>query len=104
MARSHITISDDLYRRISEYAKIRKITFSKSVEELSNYGLSYLESNKNYEIEISLFEKILGKQKYITLLLEQFYSDMYMEAKTNPKDNEGLRIIKNKMFKKDFYD
>lgn len=104
MARSHITISDELYRKISEHAIIRKITFSKAVEELSNYGLNYLEDNKNYEIEISLFEKILGKQKYITLLLEQFYSDMYMEAKTNPKDNEGLRVIKNKMFKKDFYD
>ena len=104
MARSHITISDELYRRISEHSKIRKITFSKAVEELSNYGLNYLEDNKNYEIEISLFEKILGKQKYITLLLEQFYSDMYIEAKTNPKDSEGLRVIKNKMFKKDFYD
>ena len=104
MARVHITISNDLYRRISEYASIRKLTFSKAIEELSNYGLSYLEGNNNYEIQISLFEKILGKQKYITLLLEQFYSDMYMEAKTNPKDNEGLRIIKNKMFKKDYHD
>lgn len=104
MARVHITISDDLYKRVSDHANIRKITFSKAIEELSNYGLSYLEGSNNYEIQISLFEKILGKQKYITLLLEQFYSDMYMEAKTNPKDNEGLRIIKNKMFKKDYHD
>ena len=104
MARVHITISEDSYKRINEYASIRKITFSKAIEELSNYGLNHLEERNNYEIQISLFEKILGKQKYITLLLEQFYSDMYMEAKTNPKDNEGLKVIKNKIFKKDYHD
>ena len=104
MARIHITINDVSCKRINEYASIRKLTFSKAIEELSNYGLNRLEESNNYEIQISLFEKLLGKQKYITLLLEQFYSDMYMEAKTNPKDNEGLRVIKNKLFKKDFYD
>ena len=53
---------------------------------------------------MELLKKILGKEKYLTLLLEQLYSDMYMEAKTNPKDNVGLKTIKNKLFGKDFYD
>ena len=32
MARVHITISDDLYKRICEYTSIRKLTFSKAIE------------------------------------------------------------------------
>lgn len=104
MARPHITISDELDKKITEYATIKHIKYSKAVEELTNYGFMHLEDKKNYEVQISLFEKILGKEKYITLLLEQLYSDMYMEAKTNPKDNVGLKVIKNKLFKKDFYD
>ena len=78
MARVHITISDDLYKRICEYASIRKLTFSKAIEELSNYGLNRLEESNNYEIQISLFEKILGKQKYITLLLNKKFISFFL--------------------------
>jgi DNA topoisomerase IA len=54
--------------------------------------------------KIKKIQDVLGKEKYITLILEQLYSDMYMEAKTNPNDNTGLKIIKNRIFKRDFYD
>ena len=104
MARANITISNDLYNKINEYAKIRDLRFSKAIEELSYGGLQSLHENKIYETQIELLKKILGKEKYLTLLLEQLYSDMYMEAKTNPKDNVGLKAIKNKLFGKDFYD
>ena len=104
MARPHITLNDDLDNRIKEYANIKHVKYSKAIEELVNYGFTHLEDKKNYEVQMSLFEKILGKEKYITLILEQLYSDMYMEAKTNPNDNAGLKIIKNKIFKRDFYD
>lgn len=104
MARANITISDDLFFKIKDYAEIRKLRFSKAIEELAYIGLDTLNDKKNYELQMELFNKILGNEKYITILLEQFYSDMYMEAKTNPKNNEGLKTIKNKFYKKDFDD
>lgn len=100
----HITITDELNERITNYAKEKNIRFSTAVEELTSYGFKYIQDNKNYEINSVLFEKILSNEKYIKVLLEQLYSDMYMEAKTNPKDNIGLKIIRNRLFKKDFYD
>lgn len=100
----HITITDELNEKINNYANKRNVRFSTAVEELTSYGFKYIQDNKNYEVNSTLFEKILGNEKYITLLLEQLYSDMYMEAKTNPKDNIGLKTIKNRFFKKDFYD
>ena len=100
----HITITDELNTKINNYANARNIRFSTAVEELTLYGFRYIEDNKNYEVNSALFEKILGNEKYITMLLEQLYSDMYMEAKTNPKENIGLKSIKSKFFKKDFDD
>ena len=100
----HITITDELNERITNYAKTKKIRFSTAVEELTLYGFKYIQDNKNYEVNSALFEKILSNEKYIKVLLEQLYSDMYMEAKTNPKDNIGLKTIRNRLFKKDFYD
>lgn len=104
MAYPHITISHDLDQKVREYAMIKNLKYSHAVSELINYGFNSINENKNSEVNITLLEKILSKEKYITILLEQLYSDMYMEAKTNPKDNAGLKTIKNKLFGKDFYD
>lgn len=104
MAYPHISISHELDNSIREYATIRKIKYSQAVTELINYGVNYINENKNYEINQTILNKILGNEKYIITVLEQFYSDMYMEAKTNPNNNEGLKTIKNKFYKRDFDD
>ena len=91
--------------KITQIINTQEIVLMKlaSLESLTGTILYKIITNSS-SVNSTLFEKILGNEKYITMLLEQLYSDMYMEAKTNPKDNIGLKTIKNRFFKKDFYD
>jgi len=100
----HIVISSDLKAKVNEYAKSRQIKFSVAVSELVELGFKHLNDNQTVQTNLTLFEKILGNEKYITMILEQLYADMDFDGKNNPKNNIGLNKIKASFIRNKFDD
>jgi len=90
----HITFTVEQNSQIEMYAKKKKITFTKAVNDLVDKGIPY-EENVMKRIEDNI--KSANIKSYLIFeLLKQLYSDLSFSQITNVKDNEALKTFLRK--------
>lgn len=96
MVYPHVTLPDELDKKIKEYALDHGIKYSLSVQKLIEAGFDRTNTNRLVEMNNTFLERINSRQNYMCLLLEQMYSDMEFGALSDPKKNIALQQFKSK--------
>lgn len=95
MVYPHVTLPDELDKRIRDYALDHGIKYSLAVQKLIEAGLDKSDTNRLVEMNNTFLERINSRQNYMCLLLEQFYSDMDFDNLSNPRINKALQKFKS---------
>lgn len=103
MVMHHIGLTYDLEQSIKLYAMDNKISFSEAIRRLLSTGLNRDMNIMNYDLLDKKVNMIISRQKYIRVLIEQFYADMEIEELQDPNKNIALQKFKNHKFK-DYFD
>ncbi len=104
MISPHISLTDELDKRIRDYCSANDLKYSQAVRKLIEQGLNNIDTNKKIDLNNSLMEKIYSRQIYIKDLLEQFYTDMEIEKVLNPNNNKALQKFKSERYKDKYND
>ena len=86
----HIYFTNEEYARIKDYADRNKLSFSKTVCNLSISALNDNEILDRFNKLEKSIEYIIKKQHVIHLLEEQIYSDMDFENVSDPQKSKPL--------------
>ncbi len=104
MISPHISLTNELDKRIRDYCIANDLKYSQAVRKLIEQGLNNIDTNKKLDLNNSLMEKIYSRQIYIRDLLEQFYADMEIEKVFNPNNNKALQKFKSERYKDKYND
>ena len=104
MISPHISLTNELDKRIRDYCSANDLKYSQAVRKLLEQGLNNIDTNKKLDLNNSLLEKIYSRQIYIRDLLEQFYTDMEIDKVLNPNNNKALQKIKSERYKDKYND
>lgn len=99
MVYPHVTLPNELDKKIKEYALDHGIKYSLAVQKLIESGFDRTNTNRLVEMNNTFLERINSRQNYMCLLLEQMYSDMEFRELSNPKKNIALQQFKSKQNK-----
>jgi hypothetical protein len=92
MKSPHINITENLDNKIREYAKDKKINYSKAIAKLLFQGFMYEEHTDD-------LHKLIFEVSYLIRLNEQAYTDLEIQFDKNVNSNKRLKDFKNKLGK-----
>lgn len=92
MKSPHINIAENLDNKIREYAKDKKINYSKAIAKLLSQGFMYEEHTDD-------LHKLIFEVSYLIRLNEQAYTDLEIQFDKNVNSNKRLKDFKNRLGK-----
>ncbi len=103
MKEIHLRLEDELYSKVKDGSKLKKISFNEECNRL--LALSLIADNLLSKIEELILEvKQLNRNGYTTKrLVEQLYSDIGLNI-TDPSKSKNLQEFYKRMRKGKYYD
>ena len=98
--RKNVYINEEINLEVLKFSSEKELNYSRSINVLLDIGLRQTDLDKDVAYIKSKTSYIASKVVYNQKLLEQIFSDLYIELNTNPDTNMYLREF-GKRFLKD---